>query len=371
MSEQNRLFDKVFGCIMGGTIGDAMGGPLETMHFRFIRELHDGRVTDLVKYERPADFSQPHPNGAYAWYDRAGTNTDDSYFQTLITKAIIKKNGRITAEDLGEVWLSEMDVDRAYFSMKNSYHKLRLTNTPAREIGIGNMQENCSCMCVGTVGVINACAPRQAALDAYEVSSLVHDGYSREAAGLIAAAVAEAMNPRATVQSIVDAALAHLPNGKLSQVYAPMVRALECADRARDTEHMTELFYEKLNIEWLCRQPPMPEDGRHSIGVNPCESAVCALAMFYKANGDPKETIIASANYGRDCDTIACMAGYIAGAYHGASGLPRKWIDTVLQANPEPDLRALARGLYGALLEERSRTASRLNLLSELDKTPV
>ena len=369
MCIKNKLYDKIFGSVIGGPIGDAMGGPIETMHYKFIRELYNGRITDIKPYNRPEDFSQPRINSSYAWNNQAGTYTDDSYFHTLITKAIIQKNGRITAEDLGAVWINEMDPNRAWYSMKNSYYKLMYTTIPAREIGFGNIQENCSPMCIGSIGIINACNPAQAALDAYEVSSLIHEGYARESAGAIAAAVAEAMRPFATVESIVESAITYLPNGKYSKMYNYLNLAIELADKARDTEELTEIFYEKLNIDWTSRRRPIEEDGRHSIGINPCESATCAIAMFYKSKGDPQETIISSANYGRDCDTIACMAGYITGAFKGASAFPRKWIDDVLNANPEPDINILAKDLYKALLAENNRSLSRLHEIESLEKT--
>ena len=39
--------------------------------------------------------------------------------------------------------------------------------------------------------------------------------------------------------------------------------------------------------------------------------------FLFFAEGDPEQAIIFGANFGRDTDTIACMAGYICGAWRG------------------------------------------------------
>ncbi|NLJ24221.1 MAG: ADP-ribosylglycohydrolase family protein [Firmicutes bacterium] len=349
------LFKKAFGTIIGGAIGDALGGPIETMHYKFIREYHGGRVEDLIDYDRPPEFFQPQKYSSYAWSSKAGTYTDDTYFQLLITKAIVKKMGRITADDLLEMWRDEADYRRAWASLSNSYAKIVHTRIPAREIGIGNIPDNSSPMSIGPIGVINACNPQQAALDAYDVISLCHDGHSREAAAMLAAAVAEAMKPNATIEGVVEAAIRYLPHGKDSKMYSPMIKAMDLADQANDTEELTELFYDQLIIQVERRSKMATDTGRMSLSVEPMESVPCAIAMFYREKGDFRKSVIASANFGRDCDTIACMTGYIAGAFNGVDGIPAKWVETSLKVNPEPNQLELAVGLAKAVLQETNK----------------
>jgi len=365
--KETKLFKKVYGCIIGGAIGDAMGGPVEGMHYKFIRQAYGGLITDLLPYKRPEDFFQAgSDSGAYAAGTQAGTYTDDTYFQLLITKTIVEKQGRITADELAETWMREMDVSKAWHSLRNSYYKISLSRTPIREAGVGNIPDNSSAMCIGTIGVINAGDPAQAALDAYDVASLSHDGYAREAACVIASAVAEAMNPSATVNSIVEAAAKYIPNKETSRIYTPLMLALELADRASDAEELTRMYYDNLNVKLFQRGKQRPDDERHSPSVDPLEAVPCAVGMFYKAQGDFKNTVIASANYGRDCDTIACMAGYIAGAFNGIDSIPEKWIQAVNIANPVPDLEELASGLASAVIEEKKKALMRIRMIDEL-----
>jgi len=56
------------------------------------------------------------------------------------------------------------------------------------------------------------------------------------------------------------------------------------------------------------------------------ESLPAALGAFLSSPEDPEQAIIAAVNGGYDADTIGAMAGAFAGAYHGASGLPDRWV---------------------------------------------
>jgi ADP-ribosylglycohydrolase len=328
------------------------------MHYQFIRELHNGRVTDLLPYNRPPDF-HPAGSGAYARTADPGAYTDDTRLSQLIVKSIIDKKGRISADDLGRTWMAHMDTDFFWHSIKNSYFRIAIGRTPVREAGSGNIPDNSSAMCIGPIGVINAGNPEQAALDAYEIASLSHDSYSREAASVIAAAVAEAMNPQATVNSIVDAALCYIPNKETSAIVKAMNLALELAEKAADTEEMTALFYDQLIVRWIRRHTQGPNAGpdnmRHSPSVDALESVPCALAMFYKTKGVYVDSVVAAANFGRDCDTIACMTGYISGAMNGLDAIPAAWVEASCKANPEPDQMQLVEGLTLALLNEKHK----------------
>jgi ADP-ribosylglycohydrolase len=368
VSKDSLLFKKVYGSLIGGAIGDALGGPVETMHYRFIREHHGGRVTDLKDYERPEDFHQAGPNsGAYARSSKAGTYTDDTHLRHFITDAIVAKKGRITPEDLSKVWMEKMDTRYFWVSITNSWNRLALTATPAWEVGAGNVPDNSSAMCIGPIGLINAGDPAQAAQDAYAIASLSHDGYAREAACVIASATAEAMRPDATVEGIVQASVEHLPNRDTSPVYGAVLRAIEWADQVADTEELTALYYERGLVSFAQRHPrPRMEAERLSWSVDPLESIPVVMAMFHKTKGNYEESVVASANFGRDCDTIACMTGYIAGAFNGVDAIPKRWIDTVREAQPEPDQEEIAVGVAEALLAERARFDQRSSLIAGL-----
>ena len=76
--------------------------------------------------------------------------------------------------------------------------------------------------------------------------------------------------------------------------------------------------------------------------------------MVRLAGGDPRRTVCYAANFGRDTDTIACMAGSIAGALAGASAFPKDWLAKVVREASRDQLE-LAR----VLVDVAGRKAAR------------
>jgi poly(ADP-ribose) glycohydrolase ARH3 len=61
--------------------------------------------------------------------------------------------------------------------------------------------------------------------------------------------------------------------------------------------------------------------------IHAAEAAACALWAFAGSPHDPEECIIRAVGLGGDTDTVATMAGALAGALHGTSWIPRRWFD--------------------------------------------
>lgn len=81
------------------------------------------------------------------------------------------------------------------------------------------------------------------------------------------------------------------------------------------------------------------------------ESLPSALWCFLEHIEDPERAIIEAANAGFDADTVASMAGNLAGAYHGEKALPDRWL---AELEGIDDLRGLADEL-AALVERDVR----------------
>jgi ADP-ribosylglycohydrolase len=62
------------------------------------------------------------------------------------------------------------------------------------------------------------------------------------------------------------------------------------------------------------------------------------------AGGDFEQSIFGAANYGRDNDSIAGMAGSIAGALHGTKAIRPNWMQQIDTAN-RVELKKYAEGL--------------------------
>jgi ADP-ribosylglycohydrolase len=68
-------------------------------------------------------------------------------------------------------------------------------------------------------------------------------------------------------------------------------------------------------------------------GLHISEAVPAAMGVLLAADGDPFLTVVAAANLGDDTDTIACMAGSIAGAYRGFGAVPQGLFGEMLAAH--------------------------------------
>jgi len=183
----------------------------------------------------------------------------------------------------------------------------------------------------------------------------------------VGAAVAQAMHPEATVNSVIQAAFdfaQSMPGRRYDglaswgDVFSERLeRTLKEADKSSDVFELPEKLYKWI----LMMYPPWSYQ-------NVFELLPVALAMVYKAKGDLREAVIGAVNFGRDCDSIAAVTGEICGALKGISDVPGDWVSVIKEANPEPILEDIARQLTDILVSEAKRTekisAATLNLAS-------
>jgi ADP-ribosylglycohydrolase len=175
------LFDKVYGCLIGGAIGDAMGAPAEDWHYTDIRPTF-GRISTFLP--QPARSRDGAP----------GQITDDTTLRHYMCLAIIRKGGRITPDDYAKVWLSDLNPLRLFFTERIVVEKLKLGMNPW-ETGRGQPLADAAIMAVAPIGIINAGNPAQAFQDGFNVSSIHQDGIERDAAAATAAGFAAAFTP--------------------------------------------------------------------------------------------------------------------------------------------------------------------------------
>jgi hypothetical protein len=365
---KGKLFEKVYGCIMGAAVGDAMGAPVENMNYRDIREQF-GKVEGFQEYAprriggRPAyetysifwqeagmrPVEEPHPFGA--WRLKAGVYTDDMRWRLLGIQSFLKRRRRVTG------WEFAQDV----MEYRIASQKLPVGDPRHRWAKGMIILEEVVQMCLkspfgGTILVGGIWGAPGGIINAGDLQAAAEDG------GLIGAIVADALRPQATVDSIIKTAFEYsryLPDGDYdplptwaSAFNTRLERALKCADQSSDVFELIGKLY-----EWICATcPPFSVQ-------NVFEAFPAALAMLYKAKGEFRQSVVGSVNFGRDCDTIAGIAGEIAGALNGISSIPADWVELVRRENPEPDLEQTAVQVTEALLEgarEKRRVAEDL-----------
>jgi len=317
------LEEKIYGCLLGGLIGDAMGAPTEGKTYRQIEE-------------------QYGPQGVT---DFSGAGTDDTAIREQLIDAIFKTGGDVTCDDFARSFVDfrKRNYRLWFIPVRNAFHKFEAGLRLPAYAGWDNMQSSSTAMSVSPMGIINACAPRQAALETLDVASLIHNGASgfcRDAACAMAAAVAAAFSPDATADSMVAAATAHLLPQSGHEMRERIAQTLDLAGEAGDYARFRALYYERHLY-------PTISDSR--------ETVPATLAIFRLAGGEPQAAIVNGANFGRDADTIATMVGGLAGALHGVGGLPPAWVEKV-EANPEVRYREQASAL-AAIVRRRAERA--------------
>lgn len=331
--DETILFKKVYGCLLGGLIGDAMGAPAEGKSFQEI-EKEFGKIVDFE-----------------------GEGTDDSAVKLILCQAIIENGGYISADEWAKSFLENKKkfYNLLYVPVKNMIHKIESKLTLPVYAGLGNMHSSSSAMGISPMGLINACNPRQAALETYDVAGLIHAGdstFCRDGACAMAAAVAEAIKVNCTVESVVSSATDYLHKVNSAEMISCIKETVQMVKRIGSYEEFREEFYRTELRDII-------SDAR--------ETVPCALSLFYLAEGNPTKAIIYGANFGRDADTISTMAGALSGAFRGIDELRSQWVKKATQNNPGQ--RELAEKIARVIQKRVKETEKYLDLFGKISKT--
>ena len=357
------LARKVAGVLWGAAAADALGGPVEGLHWREIAD-EQGVVDTMLPYRKP-----PMEHAHFTM--EPGSYTDDTRLHLIHCEALIAAGGWACAGDLAEAvaeWRAVHDepLERSFIE---EYWRQGLYRE--RKLPFGGHPTNGAIMANHAIGAVHAADPRTAFRIAFELAYIT-DGYAKEAAALHAAAVAAAMRPGATVDGVIDEAFAAADafrrDGPLwaetvqTQAWAAfegrpnhllVERALEVARSGRGPLEIRNDLYPLLDVS------PVGSEAGQTLAV--------ALAMLVAAGGDFRDTVIGAVNYGRDNDSYATVSGAIAGALHGIDSIPDDWRARVGAANPEPDLDDVAARVAevaAQVADEKRRVAAGLEALT-------
>ncbi|OKJ51221.1 crystallin [Streptomyces sp. CB02009] len=379
------LDDRITGSLLGAAVGDALGGPVEGYTPQQILERHGGRVTGIVGPWNGDAWRTARPIAPYHKGD--GHVTDD----TLMTHALIRVYERVRGHldayavadhlvpDLmgNPVWIPELEAEalplqRIFLAEKWLVARLHYGHVDPREAGGGNIVNCGAAMYMAPVGLVNAGHPEAAYAEALDVAGAHQSSYGREAAGVFAAAVAAACVPGATPASVVDTALSLAKDGTLAAIEA----VAEVASLHRDFESaLTPLRGAVAPFDSVGPDYRSPSLGaRRPSRLHAIEELPIALGMLLVGEGDYRRTVLGSVNYGRDCDSIATMAGAIVGALHGEEAVPAEWAKRVAEAS-RLDLHAPARALtevtHEVFAQDRRRRRAHEQAFAALTGTAV
>jgi len=312
------LHDKIKGAILAGSIGNAMGSPVEAKQYLEIDQMHPGGVRTVLDPKRLE-------------------SEDDNQMAMFLVETYLERDGLpVTARHFGKTWADRLNRDMFFpLCMGNAYDLIREGVDP-RIIGHWSVVTGSTVMCLEPVGIFNIADPAWAAQDATAVAYMYQRGLDVVAAEMLAATVANALRHDATVDSVLQAALDVAPRTPLrtfdkrpfrcARDY--IARCLEVADKYDDVFAAREELYRKC-LFYHC--------------IDPLELWGLALAMFKIAKGDVRQAAIGGTNIGRDSDTIAGRAAMLAGALNGCGGVPKEWIAMFNKASMERIDRNAAR----------------------------
>jgi ADP-ribosylglycohydrolase len=287
------------GCLVGLAIGDALGGPTEGLLPETIR-MRWGRVTDFL--------------------GESQTGSDDTEYALLNARLLLQHGTQISAEAIAGGWQKEI------ISASNTYKGAGFSEM----LAIRNLQEGLLpphsgrhlhawsdglAMRVAPFGIVAAGRPELAARLAEMDGSVTHAGEGIFAGQAVAAAIACAMGG-ASVDAVVSAALAVIPHD--SWTSTGIQRAVSLGAKSPDIwSALDPLYHEIVCVSYFWSD------------IAP-EAVALAFGIFVASRGNFCDAVLGGVNIGRDTDTIAAIAGAIAGAREGIDALPGEWIRQVL-----------------------------------------
>ncbi|MFH8804753.1 ADP-ribosylglycohydrolase family protein [Streptomyces sp. NPDC017936] len=347
------LEERLTASLVGAAVGDALGGPVEGYSPDQILQRHGGRVHGVVGPWNGDAWRTARPLAPYHKGD--GHVTDD----TLMTHALIRVYAAVRdhldayaladhlVPDLMTTprWIPELEAEalplhRVFLAEKWLVTRIHYGHVDPREAGTGNIVNCGAAMYMAPVGLVNAANPPAAYAEAIDLAGAHQSSYGREAAGVFAAAVAAACAPGATADSVVAACLSLAKDGTRTAIEKV------CEEAARHTDAESALLplreavtpYDTVGPDY--RRPSLA--ARRPSRLHAIEELPVALGMLVVAGGDYRHAVLGAVNYGRDCDSIATMAGALAGAL--GSPVPDDWAKQVAEAS-RLDLWAPARTL--------------------------
>lgn len=380
---EHLLADRAVGALAGAAIGDALGGATEGWESHEIYEHCGGWVEGVIQSIRhQRNMLKPFS----PFWKGDGHVTDDTLMTRVLVGAYASKRDHLDAYDMERLivpaivdaptWIPELDREdllyhRLFLAEKWLVLKLRYGHADPRDAGVGNIVNCGAAMYIAPVGIANAGAPDGAYAEALDLTAGHQSSYGREAAGVLAAAVAEGLRPDATVDSVIAASL-RLAKDATREAIEAVAEAAGPLDGWRDggLASLRAAFAPFDSVGEHYAQPA--QNARIPSRLHAIEEVPIALGLLVATGGDYTETMLGGVNYGRDSDSIASMGGAIAGAL--GSPVPREWIDEIGAASKldlEEPGHTMAEVAEEIFAKDRERFEARARALAQLSGEPA
>ncbi len=278
--------DRARGALLGTALGDAVGAPFE------------GR-------------RQVEADEAEAWLasDEPLVWTDDTVMTLGLARSLVACHGRVDPQHLGDVFAADHRAEpwRGYGAGPPQVFAAAERGTPYRDAA--------AAMFGGSGSYGNGAAMRAAPVAVVGGDDLaVVDDLARAQAQ-----VTHAHPMGQDGAALLALAVAALAGGRGDVATGPVTRLAEVVPFLQTDRLRTA-------VGWALDSGPSADATTvaHELGngISAAEAVPAAIAAFLGAPDDPRAAVVRAVTLGGDTDTIAAMAGAMAGAHRGAAALP-------------------------------------------------
>ena len=325
------LRDLYRGCLLWGAVGDALGRAVEGQSPAAIRDRYaPGGVQDYVPWR--------------GWKGGPrGTITDDAQLTMEVARTLLAVPGRFDCGDFARRLVDWLPIGRGKGQATTAAVEALARGEPWWRAGLPMASGgNGAAMRAAPVGLARAVDPtpwsmrRDAVLSAFatHTSSIGVAGAVAMAAG-VAYCIRIAQDRPARVDKTE---FLQFVSGAILETEPTMERrpggeAIWMGDRIRELGDL------------LNHRSPEEVFAYVYNGAFALESVPAALYCFLRSPNDPRQVILTAVNAGYDADTVASMAGNLAGAWCGAERLQREAPEWWTELEYREELIGLADGL--------------------------
>lgn len=296
------ITDRFRGCLLGLAAGDSLGMPVEGLSADEIKRLF-GQVRDMRSPLRDHFHSGL----------KAGNYTDDTVETLILARSMIESHG-FSGDSFsrglirwGLKWATDPDTARGA-GVATRYGISRMLSGAKWQESGSDISTCGSAMRAAPIGLLYH-GDLQLTSRYAEVSSIPTHSSPAARAGSAAVASGVALSILGFPGKTVLKTAAHL-SGRIDLRFGRALESvLECLDMG-------------------------PEDAVDRIGVSPLVYETVPAAFYFYLKFPPEEALIKAASCGGDTDSIASIAGALAGASKGSWWIPSRWQE-VLEGRAE------------------------------------
>jgi ADP-ribosylglycohydrolase len=326
--------DRFRGCILGLAIGDALGHPTE-----FVSDIHSIRARWGPRGIIGFVAAPGHP---------AGTFTDDTQMTIAVSRALVRSGHAgleafmATLADELLAWARSPDNDRAPgFSCMAGCHALR-AGSPWRSAGVSDSKGCGAAMRAAPFGLYFSARSDQLVRFAAAQSAPTHRHPTAIASSVAVAAAVAYVAAGHPIEGVVEAARIGV-----QRIDRALFDDVGCDAELTRSVGTGEMLAALARVERCASQEADDVCALLGGGWVGEEAVGAALWCVLRAGGEFRQSVLRGANSGGDSDSIASIAGAIAGAAGGSSAIDPAWLRTVEKAD-------LLERLAVALLESRN-----------------